>query len=1154
MQHLTRQLERLRATARWLLALRCAARWTAGTLTAAMALAVLDYALPLPGSLRLLLIAPLALLAVVALARQGMLAMRFNPPLAALALRAERLRPDWRGHLAVGVDLAADPDASPLAALAIERSRTAIDPSALRGLLHPAPTLRAAALAAGIALVAVSLAMLMPALTAIAVQRWLTPWRDTPWPRRVALVSLVDQTVAPLEAPAPLTVRMDRGHRPGLRAWVVCRREGQPEWRRLLLNVQSSTTPDAPVYARLIDLAADLPAPSPVMSDDLEQRLEFYFEAGDDRTAPQSLLLVRRPAVIAARLHVEPPEYARSVLPARDLELDLQQESVTSASALAGSSITLDLTFNKPLPVARLHGALPGLPPDAGAPHDGPSMVTALQRRFRLAHSAQTTVELEDEHGIPSLSDRVYRIEAAVDGPPAAAIHEPAGDEAVLPSAIVPLRAAARDDVGLAHLELRHRLQIADPRRYSEAAHSIAATQPAAREATIEQELDLARMSLQPGDAVTIEAVAQDVYGAADAGAPARPTVSAPRVLRLIDAATLAGQLRNELGALRQQAMRLDERQRQTVEARVDSAVSEQAQLTQDIAAGGELAARVARRMERNRLKEPSLAALTERARRLLGQASEASEQARELLEQAGRSSATDDRDKARQRQLAVSSALSELAAALDQGRDALTLELLLRELQARLDALAADTRAALPRTLGRSPEQLDAREAKDIAELAQRQRALAQSATSLAQQMQATAEQLASSPDAADQATAGALTEAAATARREGLAERLRDAGTAVERNQMSAATAEQDRAAEVVRQMLNQVRQQEQRRLTMLRRLADELEDALARLAAQQQALVDTTALAPAASVMEEPQTALRRNTLAVALQAGTAPATAAAGEEVQRAAEAQGRAVLALRGNERDEAQRAQRSALAHLEAALEKVRAIRREAEKREREDARDQLRQKYLALAVKQEHGREQTAASAAEGAGTRRHRAAMMAAAEAQNGVRREAAELGATADSTVVFRHAHERIETACAEAVSELRSWRAGPAVLDRQREVAALLRLMASALEPASSSSKFAGGAGEGGGGGGGGAGGPGGAVIPPASELRLLRGVMESLSERTRGLSDGAMDDAARRREVVELGARQRELAGLAERMAEEMRRGEQSRPRAPGGEP
>src|SRR5690606_6770257 len=75
---------------------------------------------------------------------------------------------------------------------------------------------------------------------------------------------------------------------------------------------------------------------------------------------------------------------------------------------------------------------------------------------------------------------------------------------------------------------------------------------------------------------------------------------------------------------------------------------------------------------------------------------------------------------------------------------------------------------------------------------------------------------------------------------------------------------------------------------------------------------------------------------------------------------------------------------------------------------------------------------------------------------------------------------------------------------------------------------------------GGGGGGGAGGEMPPIVPPVAELKLLRGMQEASYDQTRSLNEagGAAGDGEAA--MIELSARQRELAGLGERLMERVR--------------
>src|SRR5687767_6618548 len=104
MESVTRQLEAVRSTARRLLLAQSALRWLAAALAALIAAGLLDFALRLPPSIRLVLGLGAAAAGLAWLVRSLCAAATFKPGLSTLAIRAERLYPHLSGELASGVD------------------------------------------------------------------------------------------------------------------------------------------------------------------------------------------------------------------------------------------------------------------------------------------------------------------------------------------------------------------------------------------------------------------------------------------------------------------------------------------------------------------------------------------------------------------------------------------------------------------------------------------------------------------------------------------------------------------------------------------------------------------------------------------------------------------------------------------------------------------------------------------------------------------------------------------------------------------------------------------------------------------------------------------------------------------------------------------
>ncbi|MEX1017890.1 MAG: hypothetical protein WDZ31_14210 [Phycisphaeraceae bacterium] len=1185
MEAVARQLVRVRRWGRGLLVVQRLAQFTAGGLALALALGGLDFLLRLPAWGRVFIL-------LVALVAGGTWlwthlgrALRFRPSLSDLALRAERLFPALRGSLASAVEFSLAPEAyaSPAATAtfthaSVGQAQSQLTQVELRRLIDPTRTWRVLAVLAVVAAAFAGVVLAAPTATQTAAARWLTPWAGAEWPRRVEVANLTDVTVWPSDAPLRLRAQVERGHSAGMRVWVEYRMidaDGEPGPREsLLMNEQAgnsfeAATTGAATYERLVDLPEHLLGAG---TADHRGTIEYTLTAGDHQTSPQRIDLVSRPAVTDLTARITPPAYAAALIGEQSLPLHRQSGQVAAATALAGSEVTLELTLNKPVaidadPAAALQALLPGMPADAqlrvvdhasyvhtSTTADGasePPGPQAVAVTFTLRETVETPVQLVDRHGLTSRSERRYRLEAVADQPPAVSMVEPVSDQSVLPTALVDVEAMAQDDVAVEQLALAAQVPDRDPSAEGETGmrtRELAAQSGQQPQMDVRHALDLMEMDLQPGDAVVLAAVAIDVYDLD--GQRHDPVRSSERRLRIIDEPTFIGQLRGELSAVRQQALRLDERQRRLIEERPEPAEAEQEQqrLTERVEGQASLVQRLEQRMQRNRLEEPALEEMMNRAGDLLEQARRASEAARQQLEQAGEAedeqTAEQLRDAAEQQQGEVREALGELDELLDQSRDALTLALRLRQLLTEQQTLEADTRRLLPQTVGEEVANLPEALQDALEELADQQREAGEQADELVQQMRSTATAL-NREDASDRERVSGelLEEAARMAEEEGLDEQMEEAGESIEQNQLSQAGQQQHGSMELMEQMLSEMGRQQERMQAMLQRRLEELAQAIERLVEQQTAQNERTEPAERLPDLEPGQAGVRRNTMAVADQAGRADETQPIAETINQAVTAQGEAIVSMRDAQRAPTQVAQREALAQLESALEQVRQQQQEAAQEQAEQQRKKLREAYEKLAEQQKALREQSAEAAEAGVRDRRERARLIELGHEQADLRIAADELGEQAGEVMMFELLHRGIDRSLDGVVRGLRRAAVDDALLWEQSEAERMLRTLAAALEEDDSDpSEFAG---EMGGGGGGGGGQPP-PVIPPAAELKVLRDLQQTIYDRTREASNQLRDQGAASVEerLRDLGSEQRELSAVGERLIEQMRQMQQ----------
>lgn len=680
----TGALRRLGSLARAALVTQRAAGLLAILLGLLVLVGALDYALRFPQWMRVFHWC--VGLAVVSLLvwRHLLPAVRFHPSATQIALRVERGRPELRGLLASGVELAERGDASaqagaggraaPVGAFmrdhvvheVSDRWSRGAGRSPVRGVLRLDRVGRALLWLLAAAAAAGAIAAVRPRLAAISAERTLAPWTAAEWPKRTALADVTDVTVHPLGASLPLRAALLRS------AWATGETDVAARFRtirgdvagpttRVLLTWQNREIPVASagredagaLFERLVEADGDF--------------VEYRFETVDDQTPWKRVRLVPPPAVLGAKATITPPAYASS-LPAergadapgfavdsRDLGPGRDERAVAPRS-LAGSDVEMTLTLNKPLPASPgasewVSAVLGKDAVKAGVRVTAPAGGTEWTLRWTLNDSMRLPIALVDEYGIPSVDESVFRFEAEQDHPPSATVTAPESDRTVLATAVVDVTGEGRDDVGLAGVWLeRQKAQPAGaPGR--EKSGPGGAIEPVGdrveiarveggsrRAAQATAKIDLSTLGLRPGDELWLTAVAQDIF--ADAGVARAPVRSAARRLRIISEADFVQEMRNELSGVRQAAIRIDEQQGQTRDramrwgADAQSRRS-QAQVTERLARQDEAVQRLTERTRQNGLVDRQLEELLNQASALIQEAGKSSGEASRQLDEA---------------------------------------------------------------------------------------------------------------------------------------------------------------------------------------------------------------------------------------------------------------------------------------------------------------------------------------------------------------------------------------------------------------------------------------------------------------------------------------------------------------------------------------
>lgn len=594
---------------------------------------------------------------------------RFAPSLTDLALRVERDRPEVRGLLASAVDFAAAGDASraaggsrlseSLAGIVRRRADDAWRRAGAARFIRPGASLRAGALMLAAFGVATSLAWLSPSLWTIGALRLSAPWMGAAWPKRTGIADMTEGAVHARGTALPLRAAVVKSNRPWDETYVavhyrlVAGGERSGERRELLTwqgrDVETPYAEPGALFERLVEPVADA--------------IEFRFETEDDATNWREIRLVPPPAVVSASALITPPEYARQLLAdgnaggrAEQTTADLgpgTDERAVAPPALAGSRVELTVVLNKPVEMPE---AVAEVFVDPETPMEAEDRPVIERRgstwlfRWTLAESLRVPIRLRDEFGIESADEAVYRFEALTDRPAAATIVDPTTDRTVLPSAVVPVSAEGRDDVGLAWVSLEQTVwtPAGEPGAKSPPGGALEQRGDAVASARIDAagqtlartsiEVDLATLDLKPGDEVRLTALAVDVRTAGNGSGS--PTRSAPRTLRVISEEDFVEEVQRTLAEVRQAAIRVSEQQQglkeQTQIGRADIDVRRgQGSITDRLARQSETVQRLIERMRENRLEERGLDELLGRAKATINDAGQASGRASRSLEQA---------------------------------------------------------------------------------------------------------------------------------------------------------------------------------------------------------------------------------------------------------------------------------------------------------------------------------------------------------------------------------------------------------------------------------------------------------------------------------------------------------------------------------------
>lgn len=762
--------------------------------------------------------------------------------------------------------------------------------------------------------------------------RYFAPFSALEWPRQVAIVPLTGTELVALGESATVRMAIARGWNDRLRSVVRFREEGGDTVSRAMQRDM-----DGSFYATIDAVTADL---------------TYWFEAGDDSTesAPLMIRVVRRPKVVEALADVEPPSYAVQ----RGIHThDLQDGPL---HAPIGGHVTIHVRASKPIhpgePMAtevatiglwtESEEMIP-LTIDPDDPHE-------LSARFRVTGDRHFRVRLRDKNGFENRGARRYSILATPDSPPIVTIVEPPAVTELTPFGSVSLLIRVEDDFGVTRLILevdrntgreRTILPLTD--------HLVRSELDAGVVAIAAYRMSMESLSLVPGDELMFTAAAWD--NRRTEGMTEQVGRSQPQRIRVISQVEFDQRVRNDLAQLEErvrQAM-LDEsdlldgttalassdaepqalsREEHTLVARLST---EQARLIRRLRHLARRFNSLRKRIERNSgasvatgdqmgSLEKSLRAIAAGPLTSAGNA---------LSEASDRVHATDQRaavEKAARHQETGVDQLRNLLESLAQRSDFQELVTRTHDLLDRQNAIRNDTTELSKSLLGQSVEALSDAEITMLNRTHRRQEQLATDVARLLARM----ERLAAASSGEDPDGADAIEAALRMARAHDVNNRMRAAAHAIKANRTAAATIDQRRAEQALRKMIDALRERDRRELARLEKRLRRIEDEVAELIDQQQALrtatVEAALLDARAAELHSlalQQHTLQKNTRHVGRELAEMDRATEAARILRLAAVAMGDAETPLLEGLARRASDAQNEALAHLEDALARL---------------------------------------------------------------------------------------------------------------------------------------------------------------------------------------------------------------------------------------
>lgn len=1070
-----------------------------------------------------------------------------------LALEVEKRNPQASGRLASGVEFAADQNftQNPFAKKVELDAIALVSPQDIYGLLSTSQLKKEFVAFAVVVMLWVGFFVFSPSLATTGILRTLTPWVLAEWPARTGIRSTTFATHHPKQTALALKSDLFRGNPETEPVWVRLRRtvgDNIGVWEKIQLIHQSETR-----FERLIEAGSD--------------SIEFQFLTRDVETNIQRIDFVEAPTLTSLTASITPPQYATKIQSQfYELGNGTNNNGRIPTTILAGSMVGFDLLPTGTIVVPTdelqrenwLRSTLIWSNNKKGDdPDDTQFEFSDLDGKWHIEwladQSRSLNIRLIDKNGVQNIDDIQAVIDVAADVPPEALVTEPNTDETVLATALIPIKGIGRDDVGLDRIAI----QVSKSKTWRKDLVSVLVE--GEREAETETLFDLSTANAQPGDVFEITLIADDVFrldGVAREG-----TRSTPRRIRVLTRPQFEEETRNTIAAIRQGAIRTNERQAglMTREESASTKVRPQTEIGERISTIRSMMDGLEKRLDRNDIQDDATRSMIEAADDILQTAQTQSESARNNLQEAAQIQSEDKENQdsnrsnkkiedAKEAQREVRSELNDLATLLDKDKDAWMAARKLEKVAEAISQSEKERTRAGANTIGRNRSELSADESASLDRAAEGAKTAAQTARETIEELKERAKKI----EKEDLARADNLRQAAERGDNESLVARMEQAEQATRENRLDEAQRSSASALQTVQKMIGDLADDEKARTETLRRRLATLVDALKQLVLQSQSTEELgLALLTADGAMVE------KSSLAVSQQAATLSLNASAVADegrsagpnaqrvvrlIERGAEADGRAASALGASPSQVALGHENlvRATALFQEALEVVRQQETKNKEQERQQRVRELVKQYKDL-YDREEGLFIASESLLNKGSDRRVLVEARRLGVEQESIRQAIAAISESSQDvqkSPTFTEATTLALDAAARAAADLRSGPPTQSTIEMEREVMEILRGLVGALGEAAKKpdDPFADPNQETGGGGGGG-GEEEKPLIPPLAELKVIRSLQQRIYERTKAIESTQVPVDA----INGLAQRQDSIAKIAEKLREELER-------------